>query len=93
MSQRTLLIVALALMAGGLLLGGIGLVTDGWATPVDNQQPFGPNGQEGQQGPGGAFRPGRPGGAPETEPGEAGRNRVPLPAASPQPTPKATPTP
>ena len=93
MSQRTLLIAALALMAGGLLLGGIGLIAGDGAAPVDNQQPFGPNWQPGQQGPEGGFQPCRPGIGPETEPGEASRKRIPLPAASPKPTTTATPTP
>jgi hypothetical protein len=88
-----LLIVALALMAGGLLLGGLDLVVGGGTAPVENQQPFGPNGQQGQQGPGGGFRPGQPGVGSEAEPGEAGRKRIPLPATSPKPTPKAVPTP
>ena len=92
MSQRTLLVAALALMAGGLLLGGIGLVLGGGATPVQSRQPFfGPNGPNWQQVPQGGVRPGRPGTVPETERGEGPERPFPGPAATPKP--KVTPTP
>jgi hypothetical protein len=88
-----LLVAALALMAGGLLLGGIGLVMGGGATPVQSRQPFfGPNGPNGQQGPqGGAVRPGWPGTGPETEGGEGPERPFPGPTVTPKP--KVSPTP
>jgi hypothetical protein len=90
-NQRMLLVAALALMAGGLLLGGIGLVVGGGATPVQSRQSFfGPNGPNRQQGPAGGLRPGRPGGR-ENEQGEGPEKPFPGPAATPKP--KVSPTP
>lgn len=92
MRQRTLLIAALVLMAGGLLLGGVGLVFGQGATPVRSQQAVGPRWQ---QGPAGGFRPVRPGFDPGMAPGGGTWRRIPgMPGiprtpASPKPTPTA----
>jgi len=88
LSQRTLLFAALVLMAGGPLLGGLGLVFGHGlgGVPVQSEQGPGPGGQ---QGPAGGFLPRRPGFVPGVERGEGIGKIVPRPAASPQPRPTA----
>jgi hypothetical protein len=83
-SQRTLLIAALALMAGGLLIGGLGAVFgDGTA--------FGQSDRPRQVGPEGRPRPGIPGFPPGFRPGERPWRVVPNPSASPVPSPSPSP--
>jgi hypothetical protein len=86
-SRRTLLIAALALMAGGLLLGGLGTVFGDSAAIGQPGQLQGP----GQPGPGGGFRPRDPGLRPGFRPGERPWKVIPAPAASPKPSPSPSP--
>jgi hypothetical protein len=86
-SQRTLLTVALALMAGGLLLCGIGVVLGG-AVEVPSPEP---NGQWQQVPPQGGLRPVRPGFAPGMEHGSWTWRHLPGPAARPAPRPSPSP--
>ena len=83
MSQRTLLILALGLMAAGLLLGTVTAIAGGGASPQESRQVPGP--QEGpkdqEPGPGaGGFRGVRPGGEGTWRPLPG---IVPKPSASP----------
>jgi hypothetical protein len=91
-SQRTLLIVALGLMALGLLLGIGASVTGGSMVTQDSRQVQGP--QQGPQyqqpGPGG-FLPGQGGFRGGIRPGERIRRPLtPVAPASPKPTPSPT---
>ena len=92
MSQRTLLLVALGLMAAGLLLGTVTVLAGGGASPQESRQvqgpQEGPNGDE--PGPGG-FLPGHRGFGGGVQPGE-GTER-PLPGIVPSSKPSASPTP
>jgi hypothetical protein len=81
-SQRTLLIAALALMAGGLLFGVAGVVLGDGSSPADSQSQQGA-GFPGQRGPAGGFRPYRPGFAPGQRPGGGTWRIIPSPPASP----------
>ncbi len=77
MSERRLLIAALALMAGGLVFGGLGVVL--------GDRPETQQGVElpGPQGPAGGFQPRRPGFAPGERPGGGFWKIVPSPPATP----------
>jgi hypothetical protein len=79
-SQRTLLVAALALMAGGLLLGGLGVVFGGPGT-VQSENMRGPW----QQGPGGEVRPRVPGFRPGLRPGAVPGQVLPVPSPSTSP--------
>mgnify|MGYP001793598615 CR=1 FL=1 len=87
MTQRTLLLVALGLMAAGLLLGTVTAIAGGGASPLESRQApgpqEGPNDQEAGPG-GGGFRGVRPGGA--------GTWRPLLPGINPRPNPSPSPT-
>ena len=87
MSQRTVLIAAAALMAAGLLLGGVGVIL-GSATEVPSPEPGGPGWQ---QGPQGGYRPVRPGFGPGAERGPWTWQRIPGPAPSPATSPSPNP--
>jgi hypothetical protein len=89
-SQRTLLIVALGLMAAGLLLGTITAIVGG-VSPVESRQVQGPQeGPNGQvPGPGG-FLPGHGGFRGGAKPAEGSER--PLPGIVPSPKPTPTPT-
>jgi hypothetical protein len=86
-SQRTLLIAALALMAAGLLFGIAGVVLGG-TVDVRSEQPIGPGWH---QGPEGGFQPGNPGFPPGWRP-NVGRRPV-VPGTTLSPKPSASPTP
>jgi hypothetical protein len=90
LSQKTLLIAALVLMAGGLLLGGLDLVLGNGGVAVQSEQGLGPGGQQGpngQRGPGVGLLPRRPGFYPWVERGPGIGKVVPRPPASPKPSP------
>ncbi|HEY8761936.1 MAG TPA: hypothetical protein VIP52_13610 [Candidatus Dormibacteraeota bacterium] len=81
MSQRTLLVAALALIAAGLLVVVLGVVFGGGAGPVRSENMRGPW----QQGPGGIIRPREPGFRPGLRPGLAPGQVVPVPSPTPSP--------
>jgi hypothetical protein len=94
MSQRTLLFIALGLMAGGLILGTVGLLAGG-ATPMVEQQQGSQNrqGEHGPaNGPGGGFLPRRPGAGRGEDPGEGIPKQIPGPVPAPSPKPSPSPT-
>jgi hypothetical protein len=81
-SQRTLLIAALALIAGGLLFDGFGVVVGDGMGPAEARPGAGMPGRQGA--PGGYF-PRRPGFAPGERPGGGTWRVIPSPPASPAP--------
>lgn len=89
MSQRTLLIAALALMAGGLLLGIVGTVFSDTGRGVQSEQGFGPGPQQ-RQGPEGQFPPGF---GPRVRRGNAPMPNTPAPTASPSTIPNTSASP
>lgn len=91
MSQRTLLVVALALIAGGIILGAGGQLLSG-TTPAGQSQQGQFPAQPGQV-PGGQARPGLPGSNGQEGPeGRQPSVRRPGVVPVPKPNPSAKPT-